>query len=411
MITGLLAAVLGGLTVASTAAAQEPPVFYIEKIHVEAPRLSPEIVLSESLLEEGREYSEAQLREAVHRIHRLPFVLLAEFSLRKGSERGRYELVVTIYEARRWFFQFGGDWALEDDIARIDPRGDSFLWNRIGETVDDVRGLVGRRFALGKKGLLFASFGAEEGTFALGYQHYDLFDRNILLSMSVGGLEEFGDVMFSDSSWGASTQLGIPIKGNHALRILVAHSQYDYRFFNGQEITSRDSEAEIAWVFNSLDDPVLPRGGLLLEGGVSWSEIDDTRITLDPGGELVLDRFIDNSNGVLLAASRHWPVADRQSVSLGARGYFEEGGADERWETEASVGHQVFLMRRQEVGKWRELRLETEASQLSQDFSSTDPYFSHLDRVDSWALRAGLVYRNGWGLYRFSFTYLDRNFR
>ena len=143
-------------------AEEEPASFFIETITVEAERLTPGIVLSESLLREGQEYSESELREAVHRINRLPVVLLAEFSLRKGSERGRYELVVEVYEARRWFSQLALGIGVNDPIDpfRFEDFGGSFLRSDDGGNFD---ALIGRRFAIGRRGLLFASFGTEAG--------------------------------------------------------------------------------------------------------------------------------------------------------------------------------------------------------------------------------------------------------
>jgi hypothetical protein len=409
-LTALLVVTVLG---AGAATAQSgSPVFFIERIQVETERLSPEIVLSESLLREGREYSEAELREAVHRIHRLPFVLLAEFALGKGSERDRYELEIKVYETRRWFFRADANWLLGDSITSFDPRLDAAFGGRVGETVDDFRGLIGRRFAVGKRGLLFASFGAEEGAFALGYQHYNLFDRNILLSVSVGGLEDVGNVQVGDSSWEGRAQLGIPIRGNHALRVLAGYSELSSYYFFGGERTSRHREAEVVWVFNSLDDPVLPREGKLVEAGLTWSEFDDTRFLIDIEGQPFLENVSEQRDGVIFAARRHWPLATRQSWSVGARGFLEDGQESHRvWEAEASLGHQVFLLRRQELEKWRELRLETRASWLKQDFSTSTDFPNFVDQLDSWRLGTSLVYRNGWGLFRLTVDYVDGDIR
>jgi hypothetical protein len=405
----VVAAILGG---GAAAAEVDSPSFYIETITVETQRLSPDIVVSESLLREGEEYTEAELREAVHRINRLPFVLLAEFSLRKGSERGRYELVVKVFEARRWFFEVGGDWDLEDPVVRLDPRVDRTFDSRIGDTTDELRSLVGRRFAVGSRGLLFASFGSEDGAFALGYQRYNLWDRNILLSLSIGGAEEIGNVVVGDGTLSARAQLGIPIRGNHALRLLTSWSGYDDDFLFGGENDREEIEAEVAWVFNSLDDPVLPREGSLYEAGLTWSDLQDTRFLFDIDGNLIRFDFSERRVGVIASAGRHWPVAERQSFSVAGRGFFGEGQEDSRiWEAEASVGHQVFLVRRLELEKWRELRLETQLSGLRQDFSALSPGFGFSQVVDSWEARTGLTYRNGWGVFRFFVNYADREFR
>ncbi len=77
----------------------------IEKIVVEGVRHGSEkIVAAETLLTPRQAYSEAQLQQALHRVERLPFVVEAGFSLRRGSERGRHELVITVTEAMPVFF-------------------------------------------------------------------------------------------------------------------------------------------------------------------------------------------------------------------------------------------------------------------------------------------------------------------
>lgn len=414
----LLALVVAAPAVASPGAAGAgggPPRFFIERIDVQTQRLSPEIVLSESLLREGVEYTESDLREAVHRINRLPFVLLAEFSLRKGSERGRYELVIQIFETRRWFFQFGGDWELEDPLGPdlFDPRVDDLPGDRIGDRTDDVFSLVGRRFAVGRRGLLFASFGTEDGAFALGYQHYNLWNRNVLLSVSVGGRDEIGNVLFANDTLTARFQLGIPLKGDHALRLLARRETVDEELLFGQRFDRAETELELAWVFNSLDDPVLPREGSVYEAGAIWSDLEDERVFFLIDGSIRRVDLSDRRVGAFASAGRHWPLAERQSFSAGVRGFFGEGfGGSSVWEAAGNVGHQVFLLRRQELDKWRELRFETQLSALRQSFSdaAADDGFPGAV-VDGWQARAGLTYRNGWGIFRLFVSYLDREVR
>src|SRR3954469_2979572 len=94
----------GALPVWSDEAAPEPARFLIEKITVAGPKAAAaNIVRAETLLRTGESYTEDELRQAVYRVHRLPFVLDASFSLRKGSRRGAYELLIEVAPAR-WFF-------------------------------------------------------------------------------------------------------------------------------------------------------------------------------------------------------------------------------------------------------------------------------------------------------------------
>ena len=398
----LLALLAGG---GAAWAEDEPPSFFIETITVETERLSPEIVLSESLLREGREYSESELREAVHRINRLPFVLLAEFSLRRGSERGSYELVVKVYEARRWFFQLGLDYGEVDLFRRFQSPG--VINERFRFDDESFDALVGRRFAVGSRGLLFASFGAEDGPVALGYQRYNLLDRNILFSVAVAAADRLGGGVNEENS--VTAQLGIPIRGNHALRLLAGRNHLDYRFLAGQEIEQRTTDVELAWVFNSLDDPVLPRDGTLFEAGLTWSETDDRRTFLSVQGQLLELRSSGREEGVVGAAARHWPVTARHSVSAGLGGFYGNRVDDSRlMEFEGNVGHQVFLLRKLEPGKWRELRFETQLTGLRQEFRDGDPAFGFPLRVNSYRLRTGLFYRNGWGLFSVVYDWTGR---
>ena len=94
------------LAAAGLARADEPVRFLIESISIEGARYSsPRILIAESRLTEGRSYSEAELRDAMFRIKRLPFVLHTDFRLAKGTERGRYVLVIAIEETKPLFLR------------------------------------------------------------------------------------------------------------------------------------------------------------------------------------------------------------------------------------------------------------------------------------------------------------------
>ncbi len=162
-------------------------------------------------------------------------------------------------------------------------------------------------------------------------------------------------------------------------------------------------------MFNSLDDPVLPRDGVLLEAGVTWAETDDRRTFLGVGNELIEQAATGREEGVIAAAARHWPLAARQSVSAGIGGFHGNRRDGSRLvEVESNFGYQVFLLRRLEPGRWRELRFEIQLSGLRQEFRDGDPAFGHPLDVNSYRLRSGLVYRNGWGLFSLVYDWTDR---
>ena len=99
----LLVATLCAAT--SVHAQQAGPAFFIERIEIaDAERVSPEVIVYESRLAEGRPYTEQQLREANDRLRRLPFILDATFALQKGRERDRFVLVISVKETKPLFY-------------------------------------------------------------------------------------------------------------------------------------------------------------------------------------------------------------------------------------------------------------------------------------------------------------------
>ena len=87
---------------------QEPPRFLIESVVVEGvPQAAGRrIVSGETLLKMGQTYTERELRQAVYRVRRLPFVVNAESTLRKGEHDG-YELVIPVVEETPVFLSAG----------------------------------------------------------------------------------------------------------------------------------------------------------------------------------------------------------------------------------------------------------------------------------------------------------------
>src|SRR5690349_10294787 len=149
-MTRTLLLTLAVFLAAAPLAAQDavPPRFFIERIEVrEARRVSKDVVIAESRLREGQEYSEADLRDASARLGRLPFLLSAEFALEKGAERGRYVLVITINETKPFFFALDGRTFLTRD-NHVEPDYN----DRIGS--DDHFATLGFRWFVGRRGAL-----------------------------------------------------------------------------------------------------------------------------------------------------------------------------------------------------------------------------------------------------------------
>src|SRR6476661_6584206 len=91
------------MAIALPALAQEaaPGRFVIERIEVRnAQRVATRVIVAETTLREGSEYSEDDVRAAVERVNRLPFILSAEFALENGTAEGRRVLVINVTEMK-----------------------------------------------------------------------------------------------------------------------------------------------------------------------------------------------------------------------------------------------------------------------------------------------------------------------
>ena len=329
------------------------PRFEIETIVVENQRkFPPEIIVAASHLQEGRAYSEDELRDARYRIMRLPLVLEADFELRKGSERGKYELVIQVTEARRWFFGIDNRVTRWSQAISVDGLSSDSI------TLSELS-LAGYRLPVGGEGLFFVTIGGADGTLSLGYTNYNLLSRNVIMSLKVswadcadvrsdsssnelgedGCATEIFDLGLDPtySSWTLNGNnyrgrfnLSIPIRGNQSVRFLSS-----YRFVkNGvrrpayrpepQFLSIWDDRSDLdtglAWVYNSEDDSILPTRGRFLEAGLAyrWLEADLFGFFSDSADS---EPFDSKEIRAQVSAKQHWPVRPKITLSLGVQAH------------------------------------------------------------------------------------------
>lgn len=433
------------LAVPPARALEEPARFLIERITVEGPKeAAANIVRAETLLREGGTYTEAELLQAIYRVQRLPFVLYASFSLRKGSQRGSYELAIDTQSTRWLFFDswvraFAFDQPL--DLGEETVRGDRSSLS--------LGGLAGARHFVGRSGVVFAALDSREGIQA-GFAQYDLFHRGILAT-AVVSLSECCvtevlplalDPTFSSWSFGTSlkTSLGlsIPLGGPQSVQLGLSERQGDHgtrnevllapgqRFSHvtgtGSELTYRRAEAK--WVWDTSDDPALPTRGTSISAGMEASRFAAQDLTLlqfsQPPGEVVVTPYPSlHSEQVVGAVSviRHFPVTPRQTVSVQARVAAGQSRLDnlaagdlvlDHMDADyygGSVGltHAWTVRRAHNSGVLTDVRLESGA-EIGIEKTSPDLGPSPLERF---SVHTGLVFRNPWGRVQIVFTYLD----
>lgn len=435
------------------------PTLPIESIAVEGTRLvSAELVTAESLLMPGEAYSEHELQQAVFRIQRLPFVLTADFSLARGSERGRYRLIIRIQEIRRWFFGEDATYTRFTNSVAFD----SILGQNYSVTPG---GLAGIRLSVGKYGMLFGSISGRGGLQA-GYTQYNLFDRRAFFSIGltrqaccpVQVLPLGLDPTFS--SWRnegdlneARLTLGLPLQRRFQLRFQISEGYSERgerrdllipdalpsfpRAALGYEDLNR-FQVELTLTYDSTDDPVFPSRGMTWFLGLDHERLDAEPFVSPPSifePDVSLPDGVDrlpefDSRQLRLAAglTQHWRLFPRHTATLSARLAiaradvtalpFLTTATDESLIVELVDGDDLDVLESYFTARWSmdlwgpgktrklgdlrfENTLEFGYDRLRQDLDVGDnPLYRK-------SFTSSVVFRNSWGLFRFSFQIAD----
>ncbi|HYR27648.1 MAG TPA: hypothetical protein VEU30_04240, partial [Thermoanaerobaculia bacterium] len=181
---------------APVAPAAEEPAFFIESIAVDGASAA-RIVVAESRLEEGETYSESELRDAMARIQRLPFVVWTDFRLGKGSQPGKFVLQISIRQMKPFFLNAAmlTRWTPYESF-RPGPNG----LEDTGEVVDQFRAtelVAGARMFLGSRGVLnLVAQRVEDRNdrFTMAFSQYDLFGTRASLTAVVSQLDDPGAI-------------------------------------------------------------------------------------------------------------------------------------------------------------------------------------------------------------------------
>jgi hypothetical protein len=356
-------------------AAQDDPRFLIEKISLSGHRrpATARIVVAESRLKEGQSYDERELREAIYRIRRLPFVVDADFALRRGSRRGAYELAITIEQTTPIFLSYD----LEGLYAVKNSRGDRAL-----HAVDS--GSLGVREFVGAQGLAFASVDKDAQFFTAGYTRYDPFGRGSFVSAGVTRDRSGRQVI-------PTLSLGTPLSGNQSLRADLSWARseaprgFDFRLDN--------RAAALTWIYDTTDDPLFPGRGVKLTGGAFYETIDSRT----PSSGFPSQRQL--LYGLDATAARYWQLTPRQSLGLSLSGIAERASssagtlrfpAADSYAATLGLLHSVSLWSGERTRRFGDLRWETsaeEAAGRSGGVGST-----------VFTVRTGLAFRSTWAV-------------
>jgi outer membrane protein assembly factor BamA len=409
---------------APIAVTADEPRFLITRITVDGVRYASEdIVVAESRLRGGRSYSEAELRDAVARVERLPFILRAEFRLTKAPERGRYILVITAVEPKLLFFSAQSRAIVFDQLIPVpNPPGGppgpptEFRRQRAIHRTDVMT--AGGRWFVGRKGVAHIASTrsalddedrySHADRFSAGYTHYDLFGTRAsvayLITYQKRGFT-LSEGFQTDTIWRPRYDythdlvLVVPIGANDSVRLRrrwqtqpASHLELTPTGFLATTRAFHTDDRELTWSHDTTDDPLLPSSGTRVSALVAVVEFAE-RGALNPRDFRVVRRRDYGAK-----AERYWAVTPRQSVSTTLQ-------ASDTSSTEATyigaVGYSLSLLGRERAFRSGDFRFETTISQPL--FTGNPP--------TSLSVNAGLVFRNSWGIVRLTVDYpvsLDR---
>jgi hypothetical protein len=397
------------LAAATMARAQEP-MFFLESIEVRgASRGSERIILSEARLEPGSTYGENQLRDATARIQRLPFVVSTDFRLAKGTSFGRYVLIVEVVQMKPFFLnaESATTWLMQDRVF-IEPDG-QFERDRRLNQLGETRLTAGTRWFVGSAGVLnLAATRLQDrpDRYTVSYTQYDLFGTRASITGLVSYLEDPGATRFRNApgdrnDWQFRNDLTweligvIPLAANDSLRGSWQRTSNPISYFEADPQTGQvqnrlrglpSIRRELFYIHDSTDDPLFPSRGTYLSAGVVREHVYSAGFTL------VGHRIIDQSKA---SAARTWPVTASQAFTLAAEGS-DHDGTLRRYDGRAR--YSFDLWGRERTLRNGDLRLEVAAEHGYAEIRG--------DRVTSHnILRAGVVFRNEWGLLRLSGEY------
>jgi hypothetical protein len=388
---------------ANVAGMEPAPKFLLEKIIVAGNRrpASARIVISESLLKEGQSYAEDDLRVAIRRIKRLPFIIEADFALRKGTERGRYELVVTVEETRPIFTDIRG----QETLGGLPIALELSSAQRRFDFTDNS--LVGVREFVGSTGLVFATVGSSHGLVQAGYTRYDLFGDGSFLSVALAYDPLNGP------TYTPSLSAGIPLTVNQSLRATVSRLKSSERF-DASRVDFETRSAALSWLYNTTDDPLFPTQGNEAEAALDYRSFDDL---LSSEGEKFHSG--DHITTFTLTGRHHRPLTARQSLSFavaGAKYQFSifdplsSPRSSYGYQASVEVGHAFDLWQGERTRHWGDLRLESTAA-YAKAFAPRDLSFGGNSPTSQLSLRTALVYRNPWAVVRLDLTYYSGKVR
>ena len=391
------------------ALAQPVPSFLIESIEVTGgSRATDHIIVAESRLRLMQEYSEADLRRAMGRIQRLPFIVSTDFRLAKGTQVGRYVLLIRVRRMTPMFLdaETTSTWSLGN---RYEINGPYVHVSHYIYRAEDSQAVAGARVFLG--GNIVATATAERvqytnDRYAVTLSKYDLFGTRASLTAVLSYLQHPGAVRSgapdAQNDWHHRDNVTyeivgvVPLTENDSLRASWQHSEFPVKFNAVSQETNRlhyvllsrpEIQKDLYWIHDTTNDPLLPTSGTRWTFGGSRTE-----------------GVSQNNSGYGLVEYRQFDGTFEHTVPVGETQSFTFGTSGKQFNRAVKVvrpfaiyaydppGHFGGGDWRLQVGAWKEITY----------IRNRDSY-SHYSQS---SVDAAVIYRNVWGVLRLNLEYI-----
>lgn len=319
--------------------------FTIERIEIRnALRIDAGLLAAETLLREGSEVSEEDVRAAVRRLMRLPFVFTAGYALEPGSADTRRVVVISVRVNDRYWF------LLDGRFGQVNQPVDMLDYEFPDPTADWKHAAVGVRWLFGDGGL--AHFGMtvlrnrhpfrkNYSAWELGYTRHQIFGMpafaTVIVRSPVDSLEE--------KTFSPEVVVGMPLTANQTVRLEFEDTTFVKGTVRIGGAPLRDLHAErmlsASWTFDTTNEPYTPmRGTFVKVEPFVWME-EQTSFSGRAGQPFVTIARHSTAHGLDLSAERHWQVSEASSfsaelaagwASVHARQNPDDVAGDVRWE-------------------------------------------------------------------------------
>jgi len=320
MVRIFTAFTLTSIALFAVAQGNTPGRIFIEHIEVRGEqRVSSRVVVDETTLREGREYSGEEVRDGVARVNRLPFVVSADFALEKGTQDGRSVLVINIKDMKRLSFLVDGRGLFGDSSHRTLD----YDFDRPGESND----AAAVRWFAGDRGMFHFAMAVRRGrqsflprytAWEIGYTRYDLFGTGAFATFNMRTPVD----SVNEGRYTPQVALGLPLTPSQTVSIEYHDTSFVRETVHifGHDLKTLLAERVItfAWTYDTTDQPFAPLRGTFVTIAPIHHMSDRADFTAIPRSTNFA-AFAEhlNTNGVDVAALHYWPISDVNSVSAG----------------------------------------------------------------------------------------------